>query len=53
MKVILKKDKETKNTFRFQGETEETAYLNIYLSKDEVQTLGNPERIKVTIEPVE
>ena len=52
MEVILRRDKETKNTIRFQGETEDTAYLNIYLLKSEVQTLGNPERIKVTIEAV-
>ena len=49
MEVILRRNKETKNTVRFQGESEDTAHLNIYLLKSEVQTLGNPERIKVTI----
>lgn len=50
MVAILKKDKETKNTIRFQGETDETIHLNIYLTKSEVQALGNPEKVKLTIE---
>ena len=53
MEVILERNKETKNTIRFQGETEDTQYLNIYLPKDEVAEMGNPDRLKLTIEPAE
>ena len=47
MELILTKDKVTKNkVVRFaDGENH-----NIYLQPDEVQALGNPESVKVTIE---
>jgi len=51
IKVTLKRDKETKNSIRYTGETEETAHINIYLLKTEVQALGGPGTIQVTIAP--
>jgi len=47
MELILSQDKVTKNkVVRFaDGENH-----NIYLQPDEVQSLGNPETVKVTIE---
>ena len=46
MKLILTKDKTTKNTIRYTDEQNH----NIYLLKPEVEALGNPESIIVTIE---
>lgn len=50
MEVIMNKDKETKNTIRFAEETEDNNAKNLYLLKSEVNALGNPQSIKVTIE---
>lgn len=50
--VTLKADKVTKNSIRFQGETEETAYLNVYLPKTLVHANGSPDRIQMVLTPV-
>jgi hypothetical protein len=46
MEVILVKDKETPGTVRYADEDGH----NIYLKKLEASKLGNPEKIKVSIE---
>ncbi len=52
MEVILKRDKETKNSIRFTEEAEDNHAKNLYLLKSEVEALGNPQALKVTIEPI-
>ena len=48
MEFILVKEKETSGTWRFR-ENKEDRPMTIYLSKEQVKELGNPETIKVTI----
>ena len=48
MEIILVKDKETLGTWRFK-ENKEDHPMTIYLTKEQVKELGNPESIKVTI----
>lgn len=50
MKITLIKDKVTKNTIRFRETGNEERPLVVYLTKDRVAELGNPESISVTIE---
>ncbi len=49
MEIILTKEKETPGTWRFK-ENKEDRPMTIYLSKDQVKELGDPQSIKVTIE---
>ncbi len=49
MEIILIKDKETPGTWRFK-ENKQDHPLTIYLTKEQVKELDNPESIKVTIE---
>ena len=49
MEIVLVKEKETPGTWRFKEEKEDHP-LTIYLTKEQVKELGNPESIKVTIE---
>ena len=48
MEFVLKKDKETPGTWRFKENKDERP-LTIYLTKEQVNELGSPESIKVTI----
>jgi len=48
MEIILVKDKETPGTWRFKEDKEDHP-LTIYITKEQVKELGNPESIKVTI----
>jgi hypothetical protein len=48
MEIILVKEKETPGTWRFK-ETKEDHPLTIYLTKEQVKELGNPQSIKITI----
>ena len=48
MEIVLAKEKETPGTWRFK-ENKEDHPLIIYLTKEQVKELGNPESIKVTI----
>ena len=48
MEFILVKEKETPGTWRFK-ENKEDRPMTIYLSKEQVKGLGNPESIKLTI----
>lgn len=51
--VLLKKDKETKNTVRFEEVHEATTVpvaRNVYLSKPYFERLGKPDAITVTIQ---
>ena len=53
MVIILNRGKETPGTVRFESEKSATDShsKNLYLLKSEVAALGNPAKIKVTIEP--
>lgn len=47
MEIVMSKDKETPGAVRYSdGENH-----NIYLRKSEAAEMGNPESVKVTIEP--
>jgi hypothetical protein len=48
MEFILKKEKETPGTWRYKEDKDDRP-MTIYLSKEQVKELGNPETIKVTI----
>ncbi|MFC1963607.1 hypothetical protein ACFLVL_03195 [Chloroflexota bacterium] len=48
MEFLLAKEKETPGTWRFK-ENKEDHPMMIYLTKEKVQKLGDPESIKVTI----
>lgn len=49
MVLILDKDKPTKRTVRYA----DASNHNIYLANEEVEQLGHPERLKVTVETVD
>ncbi|MDZ4247377.1 MAG: hypothetical protein U1D67_09700 [Dehalococcoidia bacterium] len=51
MEIVLVKEKETPGTWRYK-ENKEDHPLIIYLTKEQVQKLGIPESIKVTIAAV-
>ena len=48
MEFVLKKEKETPGTWRYKEDKDERP-LTIYLAKDQVNELGNPTSIIVTI----
>ncbi len=48
--LTLHKDKTTPGTVRFK-ESSEDHPIALYLTKERVKELGDPESIKVTIEP--
>lgn len=48
VEIILIKDKETPGTWRYKEEKEDHP-LTIYLTKEQVQELGNPKSIKITV----
>jgi len=52
MKFTLYKDKETKGTFRFMENdpSDDRRPLSVYLEKDTVKDLGNPDTIEISIE---
>jgi len=47
MEIVMRQDKVTKGAVRFA----DTAGHNIYFRKEEVAEMGDPQAIKVTIEP--
>ena len=49
MEIVLTKDKETPGTWRYKEDKEDHP-MTIYLTKEQVKELGNPDSIKVTIE---
>jgi hypothetical protein len=51
MEIVLGKEKETPGTWRFK-ENKEDHPMTLYLTKDQVKELGNPQSIKVTITAV-
>ena len=51
MEIVLTKEKETPNTWRYK-ENKEDRPMTIYLTKEQVKQLGSPESIKVTITAV-
>jgi len=48
MEIILVKEKETPGTWRFK-ENKEDHPITIYLTKEQVRELGNPQSIKIAI----
>lgn len=48
MEFILMKDKETKGTVRYSDEKNH----NIYLKKEALKLIGNPEKLKIIVMPV-
>jgi len=48
MEIILVKEKETPGTWRYK-EKKEDRPMTIYLTKEQVKELGNPDSIKITI----
>lgn len=46
------KERDTKNKVRFQEDEEPFAIDKLYVSKKFLKELGDPENLKVTIEPV-
>ena len=48
MEIILVKEKETPGTWRYKEKTDDRP-MRIYLTKEQVKELGNPDSIKVTI----
>ena len=48
MEIILIKEKETPGTWRFK-ENKEDHPITIYLTKEQVKELGNPQSIKINI----
>jgi len=51
MEIILSKEKETPGTWRFK-ENKEDRPMTIYLTKEQIKELGNPQSIKMTITAV-
>ena len=47
MEIVMTKDKETPGAIRYSDGDNH----NIYLRKAEAANLGNPESVKVTVEP--
>ena len=50
MEIVLVKEKETPGTWRYK-EKKDDRPLTIYLTKEQVKELGDPESIRVTITP--
>ncbi len=50
MEIVLVKDKETPGTWRYK-EKKDDRPMTIYLTKEQVKELGDPESIRVTITP--
>jgi len=48
MEIILVKEKETPGTWKFK-ENKEDHPITIYLTKEQVRELGNPQSIKIAI----
>ena len=48
MEILLTREKETPGTWRFK-ENKGDRPMTIYLTKEQVKELGNPETIKLTI----
>jgi hypothetical protein len=48
MEIVLVKEKETPGTWRYK-EKKEDRPMTIYLTKEQVKDLGDPESIRVTI----
>jgi hypothetical protein len=52
VKVVLHKSKETKGTWQYKEEDEGRQVRQIYLAKEQVKELGEPESIEVTVKAV-
>ncbi len=48
MEIILVREKETPRTWRYKEKKDDRPMM-IYLAKEQVEELGNPDSIKVTI----
>lgn len=52
LEVTLPDSKPMKGSVKFTTEERPVAVTNIYLSREGLQKLGNPDGVKVTIEPL-
>lgn len=59
IKLVFKRRKETKRTFLFDEELGEQAWSDkdvaigpLYVQKQALEMIGNPEKIEVTIRPI-
>lgn len=50
MKITFTKGNETKNKVRYEEEGDEVAVGTLYVGKDHVKEMGDPDRIEVSIE---
>jgi len=48
--TVLTKDKDCKSCVRFRGPQDDKVTTSLYLSNDASKKLGNPEKIKVSVE---
>jgi hypothetical protein len=51
VEVVLSDSKPMKGVVKFTTDDRPVAITNIYLSRESLQKLGNPDAVKVTIEP--
>ena len=51
LEIVLSKGKETKRTWRYESEDGTEAVDTVYVQKMGLKELGNPDKIKLTIEP--
>lgn len=49
MKLIFTKAKDTKNKVRYEEEGDDQVVGTLYITKEDVRDLGNPEKVEVTI----
>ena len=50
LKTVFHKGKETKRTWRYEADTEGEVMGSLYLPKEKVKELGDPEQLEVTVE---
>jgi len=50
MIIIFIKSKETKRTWRYEAEENEEVAGSLYLQKEKIKELGDPEKLRVSIE---
>jgi len=48
--VVLGNRADKKSVVRFDAEADNAALANVYVTKDAMKTLGDPQKVKVTIE---
>ncbi len=49
VKVAMQKEKETKNTFRYQALEEDSPIPTLYINKSAIAELGDPDVITIVV----